>query len=38
MRRKMVSPQLWHLLVLENWLAHDTSTARIGSETIQAGT
>ncbi len=37
-RRRVVSPQLWHFLVLENWLAHKTSRAGIENETIQAGT
>lgn len=36
-RRRSVSPQLWHLLVLENWLKCNRPPARIERETVQAG-
>jgi asparagine synthase (glutamine-hydrolysing) len=33
-RRKSVSPQLWHLLVLENWLKHKPAVEKINRERI----
>jgi asparagine synthase (glutamine-hydrolysing) len=36
-RTKSVSPQLWHLLVLENWLEHHPASVE-AKETIRAGT
>lgn len=36
-RLKSVSPQLWHLLVFENWLRYQSSLKGVESETIPAG-
>lgn len=34
-RRRSVSPQLWHLLVLENWLGYKPSEVQIEKETAR---